>query len=128
MNLYICTGNLTKKPELKYLPSGTPVAKFDIAINTKIKDKTETIFWKCNIFGKMAEVANQYLDKGSKVGISARVIENKWTGQDGKIRYSKELIVEKLEFLSSKPNNNQTPKQETQTPPSIDIDEDEIPF
>ena len=126
MNLYVCIGNLTKKTELKYLPSGTPIAKFDIAINTKIKDKTETIFWKCNIFGKMAEVANQYLDKGSKVGITARVIENKWVGQDGKIRYSKELIVEKLEFLSSKSNNNQT-TQEPQTP-LIDIDEDDIPF
>ena len=141
MNKYICTGNLTKDVELKYLSTGTQLAKFDIAVNTKFGEKTETVFWKCNIFGKMAEVANQYLHKGSKVLIEARVTENNWTGKDGKMNYSKELVIEKLEFIGCKSNNTQTnqaqntgnyaPNTRTQsnnTTPSIDIDEQDIPF
>ena len=132
MNKYICIGNLTKDPELRYTPKGTAVLSFDIAVNTKTtKDKTETIFWKCNRFGKGAEALKPYLQKGSKVLVEARAVENKWTKNDGTVVISKELAVEKIEFLSKKSggeNVNRNVNNSQQNIPEIDVDEESLPF
>ena len=87
-NRTIMIGNLTRDIELKYLPSGLAVAKSSIATSYKYKaqdgsQKEEVCFLEFTIFGRIGEVANQYLRKGSKVLLEGRLILEQWTGQDG---------------------------------------------
>jgi single-strand DNA-binding protein len=131
MNKYICIGNLTKDSELKYLPTGTALLSFDIAVNSRItKDKTEVCYWKCKLFGKVAEALNPYLNKGQKVLVEARVVDNSWTKQDGTKQTFKELAVEKIEFIGSKSggqnSNNQVNNKPTQN--NYDVGNEDIPF
>lgn len=136
MNKYICIGNLTKDSELKYLPNGTALLSFDIAVNSRLtKDKIEVCYWKCKLFGKVAEALNTYLNKGQKVLVEARVVDNNWIKQDGTKQYSKELMVEKIELLGSRvdkqsQNNNNINNQSKQNLSSNNytIPDDEVPF
>lgn len=143
-NKLVVLGNLTKDIELKYLASGSAVAKSAIATSYKYKKQDGTMadevcFLEFTIFGKMAEVANQYLKKGSKVLLEGRLIFEQWTAQDGNNRSKHTLRVDEMKMLDSKPSDNQgqsQPKREPQVVyeqsniPNIDIDEDltEIPF
>ena len=139
MNLCIFRGNITKDTQLKYLPSGTALLSFDLAVNYRYGKEEKTLFIKCNLFGKRAEGLAQYLTKGTNIIVDGMLTENNWTGNDGKMRYSKELLVNSVEFAGCKSNNNQTNQAQNtgnyaanttnQTnPPSIDIDEGDIPF
>jgi single-strand DNA-binding protein len=111
MNQVILIGNLTAKPELKTTPSGRSVGSASIATNKTYKDqngekKTVTQFHKLVIWGKSAEILNQYTDKGSKIMVSGELQTRNWTGQDGIKRYITEILVQEFEFLSSaKPAN-----------------------
>ena len=146
-NRVIVIGNLTRDIELRYLPSGSAVAKSAIATSHKYKSqsgeqKDEVCFLDFNLFGRSAEVANQYLKKGSKVLLEGRLIFEQWTAQDGTARSRHSLRVEAMKMLDSKPSNEQqgyqsesnTTKQnppivyEQMPIPEIDIDEEEIPF
>ena len=159
-NKVIMVGNLTRDVELRYLPSGAAIAKSAIATSFKFKSaageqKDEICFLDFNIFGKTAEVANQYLRKGSKVLLEGRLVFEQWTAQDGTNTNRHSLRVETIKMLDSKSDNqsnnsqtnqyqnngnsqgyNQNPPIENQTNipmkqnsiPEIDIDEDEIPF
>ena len=87
-NKLILVGNLTRDIELRYLPSGAAVAKSAIASTYKYKSSTgeqkdEVMFLDFNVFGKSAEVMNQYLRKGSKVLLEGRLVLEQWTAQDG---------------------------------------------
>ena len=97
---YICVGNLTKDAELKYTPSGKSFAVFDIAVNTKYKDKQDTIFWKCTLWN--AEKLIQYLTKGKRVLIEGKIREEKWEDRNGTVRVNKVLQVEFLQFQGGK--------------------------
>ena len=148
-NKTILVGNLTRDIEIKYLQNGTALGKSAIATSYKYKSATgeqkdEVCFLDFNLFGRSAEVANQYLKKGSKVLLEGRLVFEQWTAQDGTNRSKHSLRVDTLKMLDSKGNveDNQTPmyNQEEQPPmnysvrppkvviPEIDIDEDEIPF
>ncbi len=162
-NKVMMLGNLTRDIELKYLPSGAAVAKSAIATSYKYKSATgeqkdEVCFLDFNMFGRSAEVANQYLRKGSKVLLEGRLILEQWVAQDGTNRSKHSLRVETMKMLDSKSdsaalaqdnpnpsgqsysanqNNNysanqggmQAPTQRVeQKIPEINIDEDEIPF
>ena len=158
-NKVVVIGNLTRDIELRYLPSGTAVAKSAIATSYKYKtatgeQKDEVCFLDFNMFGRSAEVANQYLKKGSKVLLDGRLVFEQWVAPDGTKRSKHSLRVNEMKMLGgrddsymSSPNegenyNNyntsqpQQPIQQSQqvqqpqpTPiPEIDIDEDEIPF
>ena len=148
-------GNLTRDIDLKYLPSGSVVAKSSIATSYKYKSqdgsaKEEVCFLEFTIFGRIAEVANQYLRKGSKVLLEGRLAYETWTAQDGSTRSRHSLRVDEMKMLDSKNSQESTPphqyqntressapkeNQHTYTPssamdrniPDIDID-DEIPF
>jgi single-strand DNA-binding protein len=144
-NKVIVVGNLTRDIELKYLPTGSAIAKSAIATSYKYKSTTgeqkdEVCFLDFNIFGRSAEIANQYLKKGSKVLLEGRLIYEQWTDSSGTTRSKHSLRVDAMKMLGD--NNiqielnkeNEKPEQSKQSKPyepkniEIDINEDEIPF
>ena len=131
-NRLILIGNLTRDIELRYLPSGSAIAKSAIATSYKYKSsngeqKDEVCFLDFNIFGRSAEVANQYLRKGSKVLLEGRLVLEQWTAQDGTTRSRHSLRVDTMKMLDGKKEDIEQP-QPQQKAPEINIDEDEIPF
>jgi len=180
-NKVIMIGNLTRDIELKYLPSGSAIAKSAIATSHKYKmqdgsQKEEVCFLDFTVFGKGGEILNQYVRKGSKVMLEGRLIFQQWKAQDGTNRSRHALSVTEFKFLDGKSDSqdmggnnynapqqqqqpqqqnynapqqqyNQQPQQNYNAPqqqqaqqnsgmnnsyeqniPTIDIDNDEIPF
>jgi len=145
-NKVILVGNLTRDVELKYTPSGTAIAKFGLATNRTYKDsitgenKQETMFIDITVFGRSAEVANQYLAKGRRVLVEGRLVLDQWVDATGQKRSKHSIVAEKLQFMDTKSQQNDafkyeapsTPQpqmpQQKQEVPSIDIDEEDIPF
>ncbi len=112
VNALFFGGHLTRDIELKYSQSGTAIAKSSIASSYKYKtqngeQKEEVCFLEFNMFGRSAEVANQYLKKGSKVLLEGRLVFEQWTAQDGSPRSRHSLRVEKMTMLDTKNSNNQ---------------------
>ena len=110
-NKVIMVGNLTRDIELRYLPSGSAIAKSAVATSYKYKSSTgeqkdEVCFLDFNIFGRSAEVANQYLKKGSKVLLEGRLVLEQWTDKDGNNRSKHSLRVDEMKMMDSK-NNEQ---------------------
>ncbi|HEB82147.1 MAG TPA: single-stranded DNA-binding protein [Gammaproteobacteria bacterium] len=99
VNKVILIGNLGADPEVKYMPSGDAVANLSLATSESWKDKNtgemkeKTEWHRVVLFGKLAEVAGQYLKKGSKVYIEGQLQTRKWQGQDGQDRYTTEVVV-----------------------------------
>lgn len=126
---------LSRDVELRYLPSGQAVAKLGLVNSSKYKtqsgeQKEDTCFIDGSVFGKLAEVANQYLKKGSKIFIDAELKQDIWTGQDGSNQSRHTLKINSFEMLDSKQatqeNHNQTSSYNKV--PEIDVYEDQIPF
>ena len=110
-NKTIMIGNLTKDGDLRYLPSGSEIYKNSIATSHKYKTQTgeqrdEVCFLDFNIFGRSAEVANQYLKKGSKVLLEGRLVLEQWTATDGQNRTKHSLRVDTMKMLDSKPSTD----------------------
>ncbi len=105
-NKVILAGNLTRDPQLSYLPSQTPVVEFGLAINRRWRGpngetREETCFIDCNCFGKQAEVFNQYMAKGRAVLVEGRLQYDTWQGQDGQKRSKHRVNVMSFQFLDS---------------------------
>jgi len=104
-NKIILIGNLTKDPELRYTPQGTPVASFRLAVNYRYKQsdemKQETMFIDNVIFGKQAESCSKYLNKGSSVLVEGRLQERRWES-NGQQRSKFEVVAQSVRFLSKK--------------------------
>ncbi|OGW41118.1 MAG: single-stranded DNA-binding protein [Nitrospirae bacterium RBG_13_39_12] len=102
-NKIILIGNLTKDPELRYTPQGTPVASFRLAVNYRYKQtddmKQETMFIDNVVFGKQAESCSKYLNKGSSVLVEGRLQERRWES-NGQQRSKFEVIAQSVRFLS----------------------------
>jgi len=116
-NKVVMVGNLTRDIELRYLPSGAAVAKSAIATSYNYKTSTgekkdEVCFLDFNIFNRSAEIANQYLRKGSKVLLEGRLVFEQWTAQDGTNRSRHSLRVDTMKMLDGKEDNQQ--RQEPQ--------------
>lgn len=157
-NKVIIVGNLTRDVELKYLPSGSAVAKIGLASNRKYKKQDgsnaeETCFIDASLFGRTAEVANQYLKKGSQVLIEGRLNFESWTDANGQKRSKHTITAESMQMLgranqggdssggysnsqgessgytqnSTNSGGNYGESQGNKNVPEIDID-DEIPF
>lgn len=100
INKVILVGNLGQDPEVKYLPSGGAVANITIATSESWKDKNtgeqkeKTEWHRVAIFGKLAEVAGEYLRKGSQVYVEGQLQTRKWQDQSGQDRYSTEVVVQ----------------------------------
>lgn len=99
MNNFLCTGRLIKNPELKYTTENKPICSIDIAINN---GKDDTTFLPITIFGKMAEVTNEYCKKGDLIGITGIIKNHNWEDKDGKKHYDYSFIANRVQFLSSK--------------------------
>jgi single-strand DNA-binding protein len=110
-NKVIMVGNLTRDIELKYLPTGSAIAKSAIATSYKYKSTTgeqkdEVCFLDFNIFGRSAEIANQYLKKGSKVLLEGRLVFEQWTDSNGGTRSKHSLRVDTMKMLGDNSNTN----------------------
>jgi single-strand DNA-binding protein len=106
-NKVVLVGNLTRDVIIKYLQSGTAVGEVGIAVNRRFKTQTgeqkdETMFIDLTFFGRTAEIANQYLRKGSKVLVDGRLVFQQWTAQDGTKRSKHVVTVENLQMLDTK--------------------------
>ena len=102
-NKVILIGNLTKDPEIRYTPSGTPVANFRLAVNHKYKQgedlKEEVCYIDIVVFGKQAENCGQYLNKGQSVIVDGRLQERRWETEDGQKRSKHEVVAQAVRFM-----------------------------
>ena len=106
-NKVVLVGNLTRDVEIRYSQSGSAIGNVGIATNRTWKTQTgeqknEVMFIDLTLFGRTAEIANQYLRKGSKVLVDGRLVFEQWTGQDGSKKSKHAIVVESLKMLDSK--------------------------
>ncbi|MFW5853667.1 MAG: single-stranded DNA-binding protein [Patescibacteria group bacterium] len=147
LNKAIISGNLTRDPEQKALPSGTAVTTFGVATNRVWKDKEgqkkeDTQFHNIVVFGRQAETSAQYLKKGQQVLVEGRIQTRSWDGQDGIKKYRTEIVADTVQFgqksggggdnYPKSDNSSNSPKSdsdnETIDYPEEDINPDDIPF
>lgn len=104
-NKVIMIGNLTKDPELRYTPQGTPICNFRLAVTSKFRSgdemKEETLFIDVVVWGKQGESCSQYLSKGRPVLVEGRLQERRWE-TDGQQRSKTEIIAQNVRFLGRK--------------------------
>ncbi len=134
VNKVIIVGNLGQDPDTKYMPNGDAVVNITIATSESWKDKStgakreKTEWHKVVMFRRLAEIAAEYLTKGSKVYIEGKLQTRKWQAKDGSDRYTTEIIAHEMQMLDSK--GSQPKPVQTQTAKPVveaDIDQD-IPF
>jgi single-strand DNA-binding protein len=104
VNKVILIGNLGKDPELRYTPAGLPVASFSLATTERRTDKNgqrkETTEWhNIVVFGKTAEIVNQYLKKGRSCYLEGKITTRSWDDRDGNKKYKTEIIANTVQFL-----------------------------
>ncbi|WP_219495739.1 single-stranded DNA-binding protein [Proteus terrae] len=146
VNKCILIGHLGQDPEIRYMPSGGAVANLTLATSESWRDKQtgemkdRTEWHRVCIFGKLAEIAGEYLRKGSQVYIEGSLQTRKWQDQSGQDRYTTEVVVNvggSMQMLGSNGGNqagSQKPQQSAQQPqapqnePPQDWDDQEIPF
>jgi single-strand DNA-binding protein len=108
VNKVILVGNLGADPETRYLPSGDAVANIRLATTDRYKDKSSgemkelTEWHRVSFFGRLAEIVNEYLKKGSSVYIEGRIRTRKWTDQAGQERYSTEIVADQMQMLGGR--------------------------
>ncbi len=118
-NKVILMGNMTRDPQLTFLPSNTPVVEFGIATSRTFKKQDgtqgeETCFTDCQMFGKRAEVINKYFHKGEPILVEGRLKLDQWQGQDGSKRSKLRVFVESFEFVGGKKQDTQQHQPESQ--------------
>ena len=136
MSLNVCTfsGRLGRDAEQKYLPTGTAVLEFSIAVDTGFGDKKRSFWIKCAMFGERGPKIAQYLTKGQQVAVSGEFDPRPYQAKDGAEKISLELRIAAVEFMGSK-SDAQPAQQEAPQPkpapkppaPKFD-DDDDIPF
>lgn len=114
INKVTLLGNLGADVELKSMPNGNAVATISVATTMSWKDKlsgekkTETEWHRVTMFGKLAEIAGQYLKKGSKVYLEGRIKTTKWQNKEGVDQYSTGIISDTMKMLDTKPGGTQS--------------------
>ena len=139
VNKVILVGRCAQDPEVRYLPSGEAVANITVATSESWKDKQtgekkELTEWsRISFFGKLAEIAGQYLKKGSQVYIEGRLRTRKYTDKEGIDRYATEIIADTMQMLGSRQDGQSTGRNEyaeqtgrsrpeqRRTPPTADM-------
>lgn len=123
-NKTVLVGNLTRNPELRFSPSGTPIASFGLGINRRWKQgeelKEEVTFIDIVVFGKQAEHCGQYLTKGNSVIVEGRIQQRRWETEDGQKRSKHEVVAQSVTFL---PKGTHQPESH----PAEEHEQDEIP-
>ena len=142
VNKVILVGNLGQEPDMKYTQSNTAVANLSLATSESWKDKdsgdlkTKTEWHRVVYFGKLAEIAEQYLDKGSKVYVEGKLQTRKWQDQAGNDRYTTEVLGQELTMLDSRgdssgssfENKNSGMSEENVNQDNGEFSEEDIPF
>lgn len=148
VNKCIFIGNLGRDPEMRYMPSGDAIANFSIACTESFKDKSgakqERTEWiRIAMFGKLAEIAGEYLKKGSSVYIEGRMQTRKWQNKEGVDQYTTEIVADRMQMLGGRGGSNSfevvdsdpsVPAQQPSAPvsrsapTSINDMDDDIPF
>ena len=128
INKVILVGNVGQDPETQILPSGSAVCKLSVATpekwtkDGKAEEKTE--WHRVKMFGKLAEIAQKFLSKGSKVYIEGKIQTSSWDKDDGSKAYMTEIIAREMKFLSSKGENTSSPQAR-----ATDLkNDDDVPF
>ncbi len=152
VNKVILIGHLGRDPELKYTPSGVPVAKFSVATTEVFKDKNgeqqkRTEWHNIVAWRRLAEICGEYLTKGKQVYIEGSIQSRQWEDQSGNKRTSYEIVARQMTMLGSRADSersstgeprataspasatsDQTPPAEPVPPPSSEITDEDIPF
>lgn len=129
LNKVLLIGNLTRDPELRYIPNGSAVASFTLAMNRVYKlqtgeKKEETSFVRVVVWGRMAEVCGEYLTKGRPVFVEGRLQSRSWDGPDGQKRSTIEVIAMNVQFLGSPAaGREKEPSSEAPTAPKEEMPE-----
>jgi single-strand DNA-binding protein len=113
LNKVFLIGNLTRDPELRYIPSGSAVTTFTVAVNrvyTQQGEKKEEVSYiKVVVWAKMAETCGEYLSKGSPVFVEGRIQSRSWETPQGEKRSAVEVIAERVQFLGKTKGSKQEP-------------------
>lgn len=130
MNKIIFTGGLGKDAELSFLPgSGKALLKFSVGVSRGYKKEDGTDWLNCTMFGERAEKITQYLVKGTKVLAEGTLRINKYDAKDGTTKYSTDILINNIEFIGGKKEENQEPAHESYQENEITpIDDSDIPF
>ena len=145
VNKVILVGRLGRDPETRYMPNGDAITNFSLATDEQWRDRngerqTRTEWHNVSLYGKLGEIAGQYLRKGSQVFIEGKIQSRKYTGKDGIERTAYDIIGNEMKMLGNRndgsdsgnnnaapPTSNAPPQHESTTAPIDDIDDD-IPF
>ena len=126
VNRAIVLGNLGKDPETRYLPDGKEVCNFSVATTTYWNDKAsgekkeETEWHRITCYGRTAEIAGKYLEKGKPVFVEGRIRTRKWEDKEGVTRYSTEIIADSIQLLGSANGGNRPPAEGSRQRPAQD--------
>jgi single-strand DNA-binding protein len=107
VNKVILVGNLGKDPEVRYMPSGDAITNISVATTDSWKDKNgekqeKTEWHRVAFFGKLAEIAGEYLKKGSQVYVEGRLQTRKWQDKEGQDRYTTEIVADRMQMLGGR--------------------------
>ena len=136
-NKILLMGNLTRDPQLSYLPSQTAVVEFGLAVNRKWtsregEKKEDTCFVDCRAFGRTAENLNKYMSKGRPLFVEGRLTFDSWTAQDGTKRSKHRVTVENFQFIggASGQGARQTDQKNAEAAGQAEqnVNSDDIPF
>ena len=137
INKVILVGNLGAKPEVKYASNGNAISNLSVATSESWTDKStgqkqeRTEWHRVSLFGKLAEIAGQYLDKGSKVYVEGKLQTRKWQDQNGQDRYTTEVVVSgfngTLQMLDRRNDSSSSAPSEVASSPSEDVTEKSKP-
>jgi single-strand DNA-binding protein len=136
INKAILIGHLGADPETRYMPSGGAVTNLRVATTEQWRDKNtgdqqeRTEWHNVAMFGRLAEIAAEYLRKGAQVYIEGRIRTRKWQDRDGNDRYTTEIVANEMQMLGGKPSGAGAPAKSAEQAgpaPAGDFDDD-IPF
>lgn len=131
INKVFLSGNLTREPEVRYMPSGNAVLSFGIAVNERRKNaqtgewEDNPHFFDCNMFGKRAEKLVDYINKGDKVTLEGKLRWSQWE-KDGQKRQKVDVVVENIELMQQAKGSASRSAAPIEV--SADVYDEEIPF
>lgn len=138
LNKVMLIGNLGKDPEVRFTASGQAVASFSLATSEKFKGKTgeweeRTEWHNITLWGKLAEIAGEYLSKGKTIYVEGRLQTRKWQDKSGNDRYTTDIVGDKMQMLSPKGersggDTSAAPKASSSTYEEPPFQDDDIPF
>jgi single-strand DNA-binding protein len=125
-NRVILVGNLTRDPEIKYIPSGTPVCEVGLALNERYKNTSgewveDVTFVEVTLWARTAEVASEYLSKGSPVLIEGRLKLDTWENKEGQKQSKLRVVCQRMQMLGG-------PSRDESEAPPMEPPADDIPF